>query len=1218
MQPKFTLRKLGYFFSRSLALLLVLAVSYQLSFAQEGKITPSKTPPVEKSQSPNLQKKKPTKEENEVVRMDITSVGRAPVQASSSASPANNVIESATSRAFCYNGAGPFTLNKQSLLNTTLTPIGASVTFGFPGASAWVTTNNRLYVVDQAAPFPLYWVDTVSGFRVFVANCTGVPHANLTGMTWDPSTNTMYGVSSSLSASQIFTINITTGVCTPIGSPTTVAPGVIQLNAAPGGSLFAVDIVNDNLYRFDKTTGVPTLIGPLGYNANFGQDAHFDNTDGQYYHAAYNATAGQAQLRIIDTLTGGSTLVGAYGGQIETLGIYSVPTTACTGTPTPGTAQASSNPVCPTAPFLLFLPSYTQATGVTYQWQSSPDGTTWTNIAGATTPTLVRSQTTVTWYRVQETCSGNTANSAPVQVNMNAPTACYCAAGATSTAFEKISRVQFNTIDNSSTSTAGYENFTAISTTVIQGQVIPMTVTISGPFSSDQVLVWIDFNQNGSFTDAGEQVWVSAQGTGPHTGNITFPSTTSIGSTRMRIRMHDAALGPNSTPCGNSTYGQVEDYTVNIQPCTPVTITASPANTSVVCGGNATFTVTTNGSAPVYQWEYRTSSTGIWQLVSNGGIYSGATTSALTLTNVSAAYSGYQFRAIVSGACSGPDFTATATLTVTPIVPVVNPSSATICLGTIQQLSLTNTTGNTILLNEGFNSASPLPAGWASQNLSAPLGPTGWFQGNTGVFAAQSGPANSYIAANWQNTTTTGVGNISNWLFTPQLAIKNGDVFTFWTRTVSPAAFPDRLQVRLSTNGASTNVGATDASVGDFTTLLLDINPTLTTTGYPTSWTLYTITISGLGAPTNGRIAFRYFVTGGGGAAANSDYIGIDNVVYTQTGGLAQGIWSGPAGTIFTDPAATVAYVAGTPATTVYVNPTTTSNYTVYYTTSTPCTSAITTVPVSVVTPITGIVNPTNKSVCVGGSTSFTVSASGGPIAYQWERSTDGGVTWTTISGATTATLNLTNVTQTMNNYRYRVRLTAAPCTAPAPSPAAILTVNPLPTVTITATDVALAPTQTATITASSTPGPQTATSWSWTLNGITKSGNTNTQIADMDSLGSYQATVTDVNGCVNTSNILTIGAEASDKLWIYPNPTAGAFQVRLYYDASDVIEKRIITIHNMLGQQIMTREFDLRYSTPPYLRMDFDLSNMARGTYVVKVAHKYTGKVVSGLLLVQ
>jgi subtilisin-like proprotein convertase family protein len=258
------------------------------------------------------------------------SLGPVPVEARNSAPAKGDVIlpdvPNPASRSFIYRGPGPFTLNKHSLANTILTPIGAAVPFGFPGAAAWVTTTNQYYVIDQLAPFALYRVDTATGIRTFVANCTGVPHANFTGLTWDRTTNTMYGVSSSLAQSQIFTVNITTGVCTPIGSPTTISPGCIQLNAAPGGSLFGVDLVNDQLFRWNKTTGVPTSIGPVGINANFGQDGHFDLSDGVYYWAAFNNTSFQPELRTIDTTTGASTLIAAYPGgatgQVQTMGIY--------------------------------------------------------------------------------------------------------------------------------------------------------------------------------------------------------------------------------------------------------------------------------------------------------------------------------------------------------------------------------------------------------------------------------------------------------------------------------------------------------------------------------------------------------------------------------------------------------------------------------------------------------------------------------------------------------------------------------------------------------------------------------------------------------------------------------------------------------------------------------------------------------------------------------
>ena len=124
----------------------------------------------------------------------------------------------------------------------------------------------------------------------------------------------------------------------------------------------------------------------------------------------------------------------------------------------------------------------------------------------------------------------------------------------------------------------------------------------------------------------------------------------------------------------------------------------------------------------------------------------------------------------------------------------------------------------------------------------------------------------------------------STWLLTPVLSIGRGTTLTFWTRTVSNVIFPDRLQVRLSTNGASTDVGSNATSVGDFSTLMLEINPDQTFTGYPTSWTPFTVTVLTGPQSFSGRFAFRYFVTNAGPSGTNSDYVGIDSctVAYTE------------------------------------------------------------------------------------------------------------------------------------------------------------------------------------------------------------------------------------------------------------------------------------------------------------------------------------------------
>lgn len=129
--------------------------------------------------------------------------------------------------------------------------------------------------------------------------------------------------------------------------------------------------------------------------------------------------------------------------------------------------------------------------------------------------------------------------------------------------------------------------------------------------------------------------------------------------------------------------------------------------------------------------------------------------------------------------------------------------------------------------------------------------------------------------------SVNGLGTISNWAITPVRTYSDGDSFSFYSRTEAGSVWPDRLEVRLSTNGNSSNVGSTDTSVGDFTTLLLTVNSGLTVGGYPEEWTKYDITLSGLSGPTTGRIAFRYYVPNAGSQGDFGDYIGIDSLQIT-------------------------------------------------------------------------------------------------------------------------------------------------------------------------------------------------------------------------------------------------------------------------------------------------------------------------------------------------
>lgn len=190
---------------------------------------------------------------------------------------------------------------------------------------------------------------------------------------------------------------------------------------------------------------------------------------------------------------------------------------------------------------------------------------------------------------------------------------------------------------------------------------------------------------------------------------------------------------------------------------------------------------------------------------------------------------------------------------------------------------------------ETWASAQTPPSGWAIAYNNSPNGDQPqWFQGNAGGYAfdAQSGTPNSFAAAMY-NATVSNLpapgGVISTWIFTPELVFNNGDTVSFWTISATPSTetyFQDSMEARLSTNGASTNIGSTSSDVGDFSTLLQSVNSDyIVNPGqYPDTWAQYNVTISGLAGPTNGRIGFRYYMTGvtNDPATTQANYIGLD------------------------------------------------------------------------------------------------------------------------------------------------------------------------------------------------------------------------------------------------------------------------------------------------------------------------------------------------------
>jgi len=136
-----------------------------------------------------------------------------------------------------------------------------------------------------------------------------------------------------------------------------------------------------------------------------------------------------------------------------------------------------------------------------------------------------------------------------------------------------INRVQMGTIDKSSGYTnvgdpdpedKYYEDWTTNSTDVIPGQ--SYNITVTSPYA-DPVLdlgIWIDVNRDGDFSDTGEQILCDIDGGGEGTFSISVPTDADIGNTRMRIRIK--YNGSTCSSVGSTSNGEVEDYTLNVQP----------------------------------------------------------------------------------------------------------------------------------------------------------------------------------------------------------------------------------------------------------------------------------------------------------------------------------------------------------------------------------------------------------------------------------------------------------------------------------------------------------------------------------------------------------------------------------------------------------------------------------------------------------------------------
>ncbi|MEI8204693.1 MAG: GEVED domain-containing protein, partial [Bacteroidota bacterium] len=291
----------------------------------------------------------------------------------------------------------------------------------------------------------------------------------------------------------------------------------------------------------------------------------------------------------------------------------------CSGGLNQGNTFSTASSICANAIFSLSLQDSVLAYNNLYQWQSSPNGNTWTNIQNATNNTLTTSQTVATYYRCALTCPTNqsTGYSNPVHINMNAPTSCYCTPPVSTDgcSYMWVSNVSTskglsNFTNNSSCTPASYSDFSA--TKIASNmQLSSTTMSFTSTYNPLMFAVWIDYNDNGVFESTERMIFnENLNGTLTLTDSFTIPITAAPGTHRMRVRgdwYFDAAT---ADPCNALTYGETEDYAFTVVAAPLCTGTPNPGNTvssaNPVCLGTSFTLSFQNYVYPAginYQWQ---------------------------------------------------------------------------------------------------------------------------------------------------------------------------------------------------------------------------------------------------------------------------------------------------------------------------------------------------------------------------------------------------------------------------------------------------------------------------------------------------------------------------------------------------------------------------------------------------------------------------------------
>ncbi len=285
------------------------------------------------------------------------------------------------------------------------------------------------------------------------------------------------------------------------------------------------------------------------------------STDGWYNYTA-NIPASYNSNTTVYIIAQGTTSASynSYGIGFDDFIVESIP--ACLEPTVQTTTNITSNGATlgwtsPDSFFDIFLETTT----------TPPDGSTiptLNNVSGNSTTWNGGSPNTTYYWWVRTDCEAGGGTGQSTWTGPMSFYTGYCQPAPSSVDNEGITNVTFSTVNNTTTTEPNnYGDYSAMIGNVTQGATVPVYITYETGYTYD-TKIWIDWNDNLSFLDAGDEVYSGTSADEDSTvleASFTVPVGATLGNHRMRIGGQD--YGPVD-PCYTGTYGTFEDYTVNV------------------------------------------------------------------------------------------------------------------------------------------------------------------------------------------------------------------------------------------------------------------------------------------------------------------------------------------------------------------------------------------------------------------------------------------------------------------------------------------------------------------------------------------------------------------------------------------------------------------------------------------------------------------------------